>query len=269
VNQRDRYLLSVVGLIGVVAAFWLLALHPKLQSLDSAKKDVASAKSDYEASRQQAQQFARARLEFPHVYASLARLGKAVPANTDQPALVLQLSQAASRAGVEFMSLNLTTSSGSDTGTAGTPAPSPAAGSSGQFTSASPDDTLGSVPADATLTAAAPSGATTGAAGLRVMHYDLVFKGSFLRLEDLVRNIKRLSWTSGGDLQIFGRLLTVDSIAFDENGSKVTISTTAYLVPASQGLFAGATSEAPAGAQTQTTSSTGSTSTPPTATVTP
>jgi hypothetical protein len=127
------------------------------------------------------------------------------------------------------------------------------------------------VPAEATATAGAPTGTTTGSANLRVMHYDLRFNGDFFRLEDLVRNVKRLAWTRGSGLQISGRLLTVDSITFDSNGKKVTMSVTAYLLPASEGLFAGATPEGPgsAGAPAATAAASGGTATPPTAAVTP
>jgi hypothetical protein len=258
-KQRDRYLLTSVCALAVVAAFWLVALHPKVSELSASNKDVAQAQSDYATARQEAQQFAQARLQFPRSYATMARLGKAVPANTDQPSLIYQLNQAAEGAGVRFASLSLNA------------AQSTSAPAAGAESSPESEDTLGSVPADAAATAGAPAGATTGAANLRVMHYDLRFNGEFFRLEDLVRNVKRLAWTrSSSDLQISGRLLTVDSITFDSKGKKVTMSVTAYLVPASEGLFAGATPEGPASpAAPAATASSGAAVTPPTAAVTP
>jgi hypothetical protein len=258
-KQRDRYLLTVGCALAIVAAFWLVALQPKMSELSSSKKDVAQAQSDYATARQEAQQFAQARLQFPRSYTAMAKLGKAVPANTDQPSLVYQLNQAAEGAGVQFVSLNLNAAQSSS---------APAAGAEGSPEES--EDTLGSVPADAAATAGAPAGATTGAANLRVMHYDLRFNGEFFRLEDLVRNVKRLAWTrSSSDLQISGRLLTVDSITFDSQGKKVTMSVTAYLVPASEGLFAGATPEGPASPAAPATPAGGAVATPPTAAVTP
>jgi hypothetical protein len=256
-KQRDRYLLAGVGALVVLAAFWMLALSPKMKDLSSAKNDVAKAQSDYETARQEALQFAQARLEFPRSYTTMARLGKAVPANTDQPSLVFQLNQAAEGAGVRFMSLNLNATQSS--------------GPSSASASEESEDTLGSVAADAAVTAGAPAGATTGVANLRVMHYDLRFKGDFYELEDLVRNVKRLTWSRGSDLQVSGRLLTVDSITFDTEGKKVSMSVTAYLLPASEGLFAGATPQGPANAATQAAAAPASsgTATPPTAAVTP
>jgi hypothetical protein len=260
-RERDRFLLAGVGVLVALAAVWMLAISPKLKDLSAAKKDVAKAQSDYATARQEAEQFAQARLQFPRSYTTMARLGKAVPANTDQESLVFQLNQAAEAASVRFGSLSLTQSS----------APS---SESGESTSQSSEDTVGSepvVPANATATAGAPAGATTGDANLRVMHYELRFNGDFFRLEDLVRNVKRLAWTRGSDLQVSGRLLTVDSIKFDSEGKKVSMSVTAYLLPAGQGLFAGATPQGPsnAAAPTPAASASSGTATPPTAAVTP
>jgi hypothetical protein len=231
-KQRDQYLLAGVSVLLAVAAFWILALHPKLSDLSSSKQDLAKAQSDYATSRQEALEFAQARLQFPHSYATMAKLGKAVPANTDQASLVFQLNQAAEAAGVRFGSVNLSSSQSSS---------APASDSASQS-----EDMLGSVPAEAAATASAPAGATTGNANLRVMHYDLKFNGDFFRLEDLVRNVKRLAWTRHSDLQISGRLLTIDAVTFDTNGKKVSMSVTAYLLPATEGLFAGATPAGPA-----------------------
>lgn len=256
-KQRDQYMLAGVSALVVVAAFWMLALHPKLNDLSSSKQDVAKAQSDYATARQEGLEFAQARLQFPRSYTTMAKLGKAVPADTDQASLVFQLNQAADAAGVRFGSVNLSSQSSSTT--------------SASDSASESEDTLGSVPAEATATAGAPAGATTGSANLRVMHYELKFSGDFFRLEDLVRNVKRLAWTRSSDLQISGRLLTVDAITFDSKGKKVSMSVTAYLLPATEGLFAGTTPQGPANAAAPgaaTTASSGA-ATPPAAVVTP
>jgi hypothetical protein len=263
VTQRDRYMLIGVAVVALFGGFWLLLLHPKLQDLDSAKTELGTAQASYQSARQNAQQYAKARVEFPRTYASMARLGKAVPANTDQASLVYQLDQAAQRAGVAFQTLSLSaTAPGGGAPTAEAPTP----------TTSPEDSVLGSVPADATVTAAAPTGTSTGAAELRVMHYDLTFKGGFFKLEHLIRNVKRLTWTRESNLQIAGRLLTIDSVTFDSNGGKAVMAVTAYLMPKGQGLFGGATPQGPAAAtpSTQTASAPGAgASAPPAATIAP
>jgi hypothetical protein len=305
--RRDRYLLGVVGLLALVGVFWFLAMSPKLKDLDKASKDVDAAETAYETARQEAQQYALARLQFPGAYSSMAKLGKAVPAKTDQASLLYQLDVAADRAGVKFVALELTGSDSAGAGDEGASAPpAPAAPPAGESAGNQPagsappaggqaagttggagatgapapagtetaegseDDTFGSVPADATLTAAAPAGSAAGSAELRVMHYSLNFEGSFFRLEDLIRNLKRLSWSSRRDLHISGRLLTIDAIDLSED--KVGIAATVFLMPSSQGLFAGATPAGPAGigaATPQTTAAPGAAPVPPTAAVTP
>jgi hypothetical protein len=118
-------------------------------------------------------------------------------------------------------------------------------------------------------TASAPTGASTGTAGLRVMHFTLDFNGSFFRLEDFLREIKRMTWSRRKQLTLAGRLVSVDALEFDGSGRHVKISATTYLLPSGQGLFAGATPAGPAdasqGAQAASTPSTPAA--PPAATV--
>jgi hypothetical protein len=282
-TQRDRYLLVIVGVLGAVAAFWFLALSPKMKTLDTAKQDLAKAEASLEQSRGQATQYAQARLQYPTAYAQVARLGKAVPSNTDETSLVYQLEKAADRAGVDFTNLVLdSTEGGAAAASAPAPAPAPApAAESGAApaaagatatagTGAGGDEVIGSVPADATLTAAVPSGSSTGAANLRVMHFTLDYEGSFFRLEDFLREIKRMTWSNRKNLTIGGRLVTIDAIDLDEGGEHVKLSATTYLLPAGQGLFAGATPTGPAQDGTQAAAAPAAPetqSTPPAATV--
>jgi hypothetical protein len=281
VTKRDRYLLSVFGGLAAVVGLWLMVFSPKLGDLRQARKDVDSAKTSYETARQEAQTFAQARLDFPKAYTEMARLGKAVPTHIDEASLVYQLDHAASRAGVKFQSLTLDSDDAAAAGaaTAAAPPPPTPSGQGGNqsavaatpATPASDPQALGSVPANALATASAPTGASAGAASMRVMHFSFEFEGKFFRLEDFLRGIKRLTWTREGDLIIAGRLLTIDGITFDSDGNKVAMTATAYVLPASQGLFAGATPGGPAvtGATPQAASAPGSATPTPTAAVTP
>jgi hypothetical protein len=272
-TQRDRYLLVVVAVLGAVGVLWFLALSPKMKSLNDVKKDLATAQSSLQASRSQAAQYAQARLEFPTAYAQVARLGKAVPSNTDETSLVYQIEKAADRAGVSFSNLVLDTSGGGAAEPTTAPPATGAAGAQPAGQTAAPTATpelLGSVPADATATATAPTGSSTGAASLRVMHFTLEFKGSFFRLEDFLREIKRMTWSKRKQLNVAGRLVSVDAIEFDSEGRHVKLNATTYLLPTGQGLFAGATPAGPAaadqgGAQAASTPSTPAA--PPAATV--
>jgi len=264
---------------------------------------VTQAQDAASSARVQAEQFSRDRLQYPQAYAALVRLGKAVPADPDVPSLLVQLNQAANDAGVNFRKINLDTDGGTASSTSAPPAPTPsqqsssggaqsssgsASGSTGQTgtpssgggaTGASGSSSAASTPAPATAVAAAtvPIGTTIGPAGFPTVKMELSFEGSFFNLANFVRNVRTLVQHRNSSLLVSGRLLTIDGIAFSEGDAgfpriKATILATAYLVPASQGLLAGATSQVPAGATATTptpaSAQAGSTA-PPAAMVTP
>lgn len=279
-SQRDRMLLAGATVIALMGAFWLLALAPKRSDLHKLDNDVQKSEQSYQAARDDAQRLADARLQFPSAYASLVRLGKAVPTSSDVPSLVVQLDQAASSAGVDFRKISLNTT---QVGTAPTPAPAatttpPASSSSsGSGTTGAQGSTSTSTPVANALTAATlPIGATMGPAGLPTLRFNFSFQGSFFKMADLIHNIRKLVARRNRNLIVSGRLLTIDGISLSEGDFgfpkvKASIAATAYLVPASQGLLNGATAQGPDGASTATptpASATTGSSTPPAAVVT-
>ena len=171
-------------------------------------------------------------------------LGKAVPPGEEVPSLIYQLAQASNEKNVDFASIQ--TGSGSGTGAGGRTATSGAAG--GAF----------------------------GAGGLNQMPFTFVFNGTFPSLYKLFQQLNGFTMrTASGQLQISGRLLTIQSVklapatgvgsAKTANGQlSGTITATAYVLPASQGLTGGASPSAPAGTAT-TTASTGSGASSPSA----
>jgi hypothetical protein len=290
VSQRDRLILAGAAVIALVGAFWLLALAPKRRDLDKLDKDVQASEQSYQTARADAQGLAEARLQFPSAYASLVRLGKAVPTSADVPSLVVQLDQAASSAGVDFRTISLNT-----TAVGSAPAPPPAAsatppasssssgttgtsGAQGSTSSTSTGTTgsTGTTDANALTAATLPIGATVGPAGLPTLRFNFSFQGSFFKMANLMHNIRKLVARRNRNLIVSGRLLTIDGISLSEGDFgfpkvKASIAATAYLVPASQGLLDGATAQGPDGASgagaTPASATTGST-TPPAAVVT-
>lgn len=285
-SQRDRLILAGATVIALLGAFWLLALAPKRRDLHQLDKDVQTYEQTYQSARDDAQRLADARLQFPSAYAALVRLGKAVPADADVPSLVVQLDQAAASAGVDFRKIALNTT---QVGNAPAPAPAPAAtpppstgsgatgatGATGSTASTASSPT-GTPDANALTAATLPLGATVGPAGLPTLRFNFSFQGSFFKMADLIHNIRKLVARRNRNLIVSGRLLTIDGISLSEGDFgfpkvKASIAATAYLVPASQGLLDGATSQGPDGAATPAptpaSASTGS-STPPAAVVT-
>ena len=89
-EARDRYILIVLVIVGALAALWLMALSPKREESAQLDKDIAAAQQQLDQSKQEKVTFAQAQLSFPRMYASLGRLGKAVPPDEDVPSLLVQ-----------------------------------------------------------------------------------------------------------------------------------------------------------------------------------
>ena len=106
-TRRDTYIVTVIAVLGALAAFWFLALAPKREKLAAVDKDVAEARQALDQAKQEKVKFAQAQIAFPRLYASLGRLGKAVPADEDVPSLLVQLNHAAAQANVNFHSVEL------------------------------------------------------------------------------------------------------------------------------------------------------------------
>jgi hypothetical protein len=288
-SRRDAYTLGVVGVLATVAAFWFLILGPKRSELAEQDEKVATAQSEVQAARQEVAQFTQARREFPTDYATVARLGKAVPVDPDMPSLVVQLDRAADRAKVFFLSLKVDEDAAegnasppaspapgaqsSDTGT-GTTGASGATGTAGTGTTGAQGSTA---PANATAASSLPSGAEVGSAALSTTKLNLVFQGNFFRMADFIHNIRSLVQRRNRQLFVSGRLVTIDGISLGPGSKgfpqiKASMAVRSYLVPQAQGLFAGATVQGPGGATPTTPappSSPSAGSSPPAAVVTP
>ena len=95
-SRRDSYILIAVAVVGALAAVWFLALSPEARRmLRSSTRTSQPRKQQLDQSQQEKVTFAQAQLAFPRMYASLGRLGKAVPPDDDVPSLLVQLNHAA------------------------------------------------------------------------------------------------------------------------------------------------------------------------------
>jgi hypothetical protein len=275
VTKRDRIMLLFLLVVGGFGGFYMLVLKPKREEasklsgqLQSAQDRVAKARADLTTGQQ-------ARATYAANYATVARLGKAVPTGDDVPSLVFQLDTTARETGVDFRSVKLTAGTGASTQTtqtaaaaatsnsdqaagaksgaaksgAAAPAATPAATAPATGTPAAP-----AAPTQAATTSL-PPGAVVGPAGLSTMPFSFSFEGSFFRLSDFLTRIERYIKPRGSAVDVNGRLLLVDGIALNAAASgfprmKASIAATAYLLPASQGLFGGASPAGPSAATT-------------------
>ena len=238
-TQRDRIVVSVIAAVAVIAGFWFLALKPKREQVSALGEDISKQEQRLSEAQSRISAGQAARSRFADDYATVARLGKAVPVGDQTPSLLYQLERTADRHGIDFRSLKLRASSAP-----GAPAPSGGA-------SAKP-----AVPtASQAAAAVAPPGSAVGPAGFPTMPFNLKFEGTFFGMERFLSALERFTTTTGpnGDVKVSGRLLTVDGFAITESklsgfpDVKASLLATAYVLPPDEGAFAGATSGGPAG----------------------
>jgi type II secretion system (T2SS) protein M len=245
-TTRDRMVLIAVVVLVLLAGGWVLVVSPERNKAGAEQAQVQSARQQLETAKSQANSARAAEQRYNAAYSSVVSLGKAVPASEEVPSLIYQLELASDQRDIEFTSITTGNSSGS--------------GSSSASASA------------AAATSATPSAFTP-------MPFTFVFKGSFAGLAHLLGGIDGFAQrNTAGQLTVSGRLLTIQGadITVQNGGGSgeaggsgssgaltATITATAYVLPASQGLTGGATA---AGPSTTTTSSSSST-TPTTAAV--
>jgi Tfp pilus assembly protein PilO len=246
-TARDRLVLMIVAALAIVGAAYLLVVSPERKEASKVSGEVSLASSRLASAESKLAEAHQAQIRYSAAYASIVTLGKAVPTSEEVPSLIYQLAQATHQKNVDFSSI------ASGSGAGGAPAISS--------------------PAEA---------AASASAAFTQMPFTFVFTGTYADLEKLFAKVdSNVVRRSTGQLQVNGRLLTIQSVKLGplpsagspsqpSNHLSGTITATAYVLPASQGLTAGATAQGPAGAATPASSTTsGSTAAPAVARVTP
>ena len=248
--SRAKVLIPAVVSVAAIAAFYFLVLAPKREEITRLDTEISAAESTAQQAETQAASYEKAKGSYKANYTTIARLGKAVPADDDVRSLLVQLDSAASRSKVSFQSMSL-----------------------------SPGGEAQSAPAAATPNglAPAPGAVPVGSAGFSAMPFTFSFDGSFFRLSDFFRRLEHFVTVKNDGVDVTGRLMLVGSISVQPDGSttglrslKAQIGAATYLVPPAQGLTGGATPQAPAGATPAATppAGDGGTAPNPTATLT-
>jgi hypothetical protein len=212
----------------LLGAGWLIVVSPERKQASKLQGEVNSASSQLSAAEGQLSDARSAHARYGSAYASVVRLGKAVPPAREVPGLVYQLALASNQTHVDFSSI-VNGASGSSGGSSATGKASSAASS-------------------------------TALAGFTQMPFTFVFNGNYFDLERLFRRVDNFVVRTNGEPVVRGRLLTIQSAklapAAAGSGASVksgeeqltgTITATAYVLPPSQGLTAGASAAAPSG----------------------
>ncbi len=187
----------------------------------------------------------------------MVKLGTAVPEDDDQATLIHDLDAMGTENDLDFQSFAVSEDAAGATTSA--PAP-PASGTDSSSTDRRPTrprprprPPRRSAPTEASA-ATLPLGATVGPAGLPVTPYTLTYHGGFFDMAGLFSDLdNRVKVNDAGtDPIAHGRLMTVDGFAMSADPVKgfpsvaAEIAVTTYMVPADQGIAAGATPAGPA-----------------------
>ncbi|MEA2313082.1 MAG: hypothetical protein QOE28_3050 [Solirubrobacteraceae bacterium] len=241
---RNKLIIAIVAPVVLLAAFWMLVLSPKRQEVTKLDANIAAKQGELTTAQSTLSGYRKARDGYAGDYATVVRLGKAVPQDDDTRSLLVQLDDAARHSGVDFRTMAV--GGGSST---------PAATTTGAASAAS----------------SVPPGAVVGTAGFNVMPLTFSFRGNFFNMSQFFSRLEKFVKVSNQQIDVTGRLLRVESIALKPDALgfpslRADITASAYLIPADQGLTAGATAAGPA--TTPASTKPGGTATPATTTAT-
>lgn len=236
-TARDRLMLIGIVAVVILAGGYLAIVSPERKKAAKVSAEVQAARTQLQSAETQAREASNARTHYGAAYASLVRLGPAVPASGETPSLVYAVDSATNSRNVEFNSIT----SGGGSGSSSSGSASASAGAAGTTFSQEP--------------------------------FTFVFNGGFVDLYKLLGQLEDFTQqTASGSLQINGRLLTIDSIDLSggssSNGSpstklQTTVTATAYVLPPGQSPLGGATASGPVGASPASAASGASSPTSP------
>ena len=114
-TARDRTVIIVVFVVAAIAGAWMLVIQPKRSEASKLGDKVTAEHAQLNTAQSQVAAGEAARSAYASSYASLARLGEAVPADDNVPSLIYQVQAAANTSKVDFQTLSLNSSGGSST----------------------------------------------------------------------------------------------------------------------------------------------------------
>lgn len=251
----DRTILFALPLIALAIGFYLLVLSPKQKEAGELQDKIDSLNSEITLAESEISTAESARAAFSKNYADIVKLGTAVPEDDDQATLISDLNEMGANNDLDFQSFQISDDAAA-TEAPTAPAPTETSSSTDTTTETSSTTTDSTTTLAATETAAAtlPIGAAVGPAGLPITPYTLNYTGGFFDMAGLFADLDDRVKVSddGGNPVAHGRLMTVDGFAMSADPVKgfpsvaAQIAVTTYMVPADQGIAAGATPAGPA-----------------------
>jgi Tfp pilus assembly protein PilO len=207
VSRNIRILLIAVVALLAAGGYWKLALGPKRAQAAQLAKQVATERGKLAQQQSLLATYRGAQAQYKSNYATVVRLGKAVPADDDTRSLVVQLDAAAKRSGTNFANIDIaSTASSSST-------------------------------ASASATPVAPGAVSVGS--YSALPLSLAFTGDFDTLESFLGRVQRFVTLNGDRILVNGRLMRVESISLQPGTDgwphmAVKIGADSYIVPDDQ-----------------------------------
>jgi Tfp pilus assembly protein PilO len=250
VTRSNKILLSVAALGLAAAAFWFLILSPKREEITTLDTNIATKQAEVAQSQQMVATYEAARGSYKKNYATLARLGKAVPADDDVRSLLVQIESTADGTGVDFQQIELGTNlAGAESST--TP----------EEEDTTPEGEL----------ASAPGTVPVAGGALSAMPFNFAFTGGFFDLSTFFARLEHFVTTNNKRLDATGRLLRIESVSIAPSTTtgypdmRASVGAATYVVPPVEPVQAGASSPNSAQQATTAPSSPGTSTTTATA----
>lgn len=275
ITSRDRKIVLALVPLLVLLGYWFVILAPKRTESNRVAEQLTKAQAARDEAEQQVATLNAAKASFTGDYATVIRLGKAIPTSVDMPSLLVQLDRAARGTGIVLRDFKPGAPSGSASGSAsgsGAAASTPPGGGSNPAAPGAPkadsfpgkqaqhagnsvskantQEQTNADNANAVGSAGSTASGTT-APGLVSVPLTFSVTGGYFGLSDFLHRMKRFVRVVNDQIVVRGRLLTIESFSFerpDEKspGLKAEVTATIFLTPPDQGTTAGATSAGPA-----------------------
>jgi hypothetical protein len=203
VSRSIRILLVAVLAVVAVGGYWKLALAPKRQEAAKLEQEVAVAQAQLVQTQGLIASYQGAQKEYKANYATMVRLGKAVPTDDDTRSLMVQLDASAKRSGIDFDTLNLNAGGSGSTTATGTAPTTPGAINTGAFSA---------------------------------MPFTFTFTGTFATLGNFFTRLESFVTLQGDAIDVRGRLLRVETLNLAPGadgwpGLQATVGASSYIVP--------------------------------------
>jgi Tfp pilus assembly protein PilO len=245
VTRTNKILIAVVAIGLSVAAYYFMVLGPKRDEVAKLDGDIAAKQAELATAQATLGTYEQARKTYKVNYTTLARLGKAVPADDDVRSLLVQLAASAKGTGVDFQKIALGSGLGGSDASGATD------------TAKTPTGEL----------APAPGSVEVAGGALSAMPFNFTFTGGYFDLNTFFSKLEHYVTLNNAKLNATGRLLRLESVSITPSATgfpnmTAAIGAATYIVPPVEGVPGAATPSAAQNASTTpSTPSTPSTTT--------